>query len=293
MTLGHHVRRRSIAAGSALGLAGSAAAVLGAAGSASAAATLSYDCTVPVLGAQTFTMSMDTAAPSTLPTGGSTTPTWTAVMTIPSGLADTMRTLLSTDLISGEVLSHSTVDGAVSPVTLAIPQTDIGDTGSAQLTGTGTGAAIPAGSPGHVIKLAAGNQDVTMRLVDSSGDPSGSVFVIPCTPAVGQDLTVDSIEVVKAASGTATTAKYNARRDKVAATAIVSPETLVPADGKVTFILKRGKRTVGTTTKPLVNGRARASFRKVRRAGNYTLIANYQGSPLVQASTGKGAFRVR
>lgn len=292
MTLRHRVSLRTIAAGSALGLAAAGTAVLGTAGSASAV-PLDFDCTVPVLGAQTFAVGLDTDAPATAPTGGTLTPTWTADLTIPASMADLMRGVLSIDEIGGQIVSQATVDGVPSPVTLTIPRTDIGDSGAATVTAVGDGAPIPLGDPGDVVALAAGNQAVTMNLYDLDGDPAGTVFEIPCTPAAEQDLTVDSVEVVKAGSRTRADAKFIAKKKKVAATATVRPETPVPADGEVTFTLKRGSRTVDTTTAALVSGVAKASFAKVRKAGKYTLVAKYAGSTLVRSSSGKDGFTVR
>lgn len=293
MTLRHRTTVRTVAAGSALGLTATAAAVLGTAVPASAAATLNLDCTVPIVGAKTFSVQMDTNAPARLTTGSATRPKLTTVMTVPTDLADLMRGVLSTDTISGTITSHMTVNGVETPVTVTIPATAVPESGAIPLQGTGTFSAITAGKPGKAITLGAGDQDVMMTLVDSDGDPAGSPFEIPCTPTDGQDLTVDTVNVVKAGSTTRVGATYQARKDTAVGRATVKTSNRIAATGKVKFILKRGAHKVGAATRTLHGGKAAATFKKIHKHGTYKLTVQYLGSTRVNRSTGSDTFRVR
>lgn len=292
MTLRHSARARlrTVAAGSVLGLAAASASIVGTASPASAEA-LSFDCNVPIVGAQTFTVDISSSAPSQLPTGSTVTPDVTAVLNIPASLADLMRGILGVEEVEGVITSVVSVDGVEQTVPLAIPRTDAGDSGDAVLTATGALAPITGGDPGDVIEVLAGNQDVAMTLYNAGGE--GSPFAVPCTPSAGQDLTVGTISVVKAGSTTKVAASYNAKKDKVTGTATVKARNGIAATGKVKFVLKKGTKTVATATKSLRSGKATASFLRVKKAGAYTLLAQYAGSDRVKGSTGKDGFRVR
>ncbi|MFC7495339.1 MULTISPECIES: DUF6801 domain-containing protein [unclassified Nocardioides] len=303
MTLRHR-HFRTIAAGSVLGLAAGATAVVGTATSASAV-PISFDCTVPVLGANTFPTNVTTNAPSQIGTGQSFTPSTKAVLTIPDGLADTMRSLLGTTEIGGTIQSLSTVNGAPAPVTLTIPRTPVPADGDVPLTGTGTGAPITAGPAGGTIDIAAGAQTVVMSLFNAGG--TESPFEIPCTPASGSNLLVSRTAITatpttpqppappatKAASTTVAKAKYQARTDKVRARAAVSLSPKSAASGTIKFALKRGKKVVKAKAVGLTNSRASYTFKRVRKPGKYTLTATYQGATDAKRSTDKVTFRVR
>ncbi|NYJ00318.1 hypothetical protein HNR19_001016 [Nocardioides thalensis] len=293
MTLRHSARARlrTVAAGTVLGLAAASASIVGTAPSASAA-TLSFDCTLPLLGVQTFSVDISHSAPSQLPTGSTTTPDVTAVLNIPAGIADAMRTFLSVEEVAGTIQSAVSVDGVTQAVPLTIPRTDGGDAGEpAVLTATGALAPITGGDPGDVIEVVAGNQDVAMTLYNAAGE--GTPFAVPCTPTAGQDLAMGTISVVKAGSSTKVAASYSAKRDKVTGTATVKASNGIATTGQVKFILKKGTKTLKTVTRALRNGKATASFLRVKKAGAYTLVAQYAGSDRVKASSGKDGFRVR
>lgn len=292
MISGHRASLRAIATGSVLGLAASTAAVLGTTTSA-AAVPLGFDCEVPVVGQQTFAVDIGSNAPAQLPTGSTASPTVTALLTVPASLADLMRGVLGTDEIAGEILSHTSVGGVEVPTTLTIPRTDVGESGDVVLTATGVMSPITAGSPGGVIELLAGAQEVNMTLFDLEGDPAGSPFAIPCAPSAGQDLTIDTVSVVKAGSRTKVSSAYNAKQDKVAGKATARATNGIPVTGKVKFVLKKGARKVASATKALRGGNAAVVFKGVRKSGRYTLVATYVGSPRVKASSGKSAFKVR
>lgn len=292
MTLRHSARARlrTVAAGTVLGLAAASASIVGTASPASAE-SLSFDCTVPIVGLQTFTVDISHSAPAQLPTGSTVTPDVTAVLNIPASLADLMRGLLGVEQVEGVIQSVVSVDGVTQTVPLTIPLTDAGESGDAVLTATGALAPITGGDPGDVIEVLAGNQDVAMSLINGEGVPSP--FAVPCTPSAGQDLTMGTITVVKAGSGTNVAASYNAKRDKVTGTATVKASNGIATTGQVKFTLRKGTRTLKTVTKALRNGKATASFLRIKKKGAYTVVAQYAGSDRVKASSGKDGFRVR
>jgi hypothetical protein len=290
MSLLHRAQKRSIATGSVLGLAAATAAVIGTATPASAA-PISFDCVTPI-GSQAFPVDVSTNAPSTVPTGSTIKPTVTAVMTIPATFADLIRGVLGLEEGGGQIVSHVLVNGTDVPTTLTIPRSSLGPSGDAVLTATGVMPAITGGTPGDTIDPTAGPQDVAMTLFDL-GAPTGTLFTIPCTPAAGQNTAVDSVSVVKAGSLTKVAASYSAKRDVATGKATVAATNGIATTGKVKFVLKRGAKKVATMTKALKGGKATAQFKRVRKSGKYTLIAQYLGSSRVKGSTGKDTFSVR
>jgi hypothetical protein len=291
MSLRPRTRLRAVAASSVVALTAGSALVLGTAQPASAA-TLNFDCAVPLLGTQTFPVDITSTAPASLPTGSSTSPDVSAVLTIPSGLADTLRTFFGATEFSGVIHSTTLVDGVEDVIDLVVPTTSTGDAGTPiPVSATGTLDPITAGDPGDVITLAAGAQDVVMQLVTAGGT---SPLEIPCTPSSGQETTLNTITVTKDGSSTAAKASYSARMHKVSSSATVtSAHGIVPVSGKVKFILKRGTHKVAAVTKSLTDGKASAAFSSVRRAGSYSVTAKYLGSDLLKASKDKVGFRVR
>ena len=189
MTLRRRITLRSVSATAVLGLAASTAAVLGSAGAASAA-PIDFDCTVPVLGPNTFSVDVTTNVPATAPAGTSVSPTVTSIMTVPDSLADTMRLFFSPDTIGGTVQATNLVDGKPVVTTIVIPATAVPSDGPISLTGTGVMPAFTAGPQGTTHQIRAGAQQVGMVLT-KSGTPSP--FDIPCTPAGGQDTLIGSV----------------------------------------------------------------------------------------------------
>jgi hypothetical protein len=286
-------RLRTIAAGSVLGLTAGSAAVLVAPSPASAV-PVSFDCSVLGGEPQPFTVDLTSNAPDRLTTGSTVAPVVTTALTVPEGVAGLMRLL--GDEASGTITSTVAVDGVEQTFPLTVPRTDIGDSGPAVLTATGTMESITGGNPGDVIEVQVGNQSVSMDLWDlESETPEVPAFstVVPCTPSAGQDLVTDQISVVKAGSKTRATVKYKARKDTVAGAATVKSSNGIAATGKVTFVLKKGKKTVKKVTKAVRGGKAAVTFKRVRKAGRYSLVATYSGSSRVNKSADTARFRVR
>jgi hypothetical protein len=291
MNVRAQTRLRTITTVGAVAIATGATVVLGAATPASAA-TLSFDCNVPIIGAQTFSATITSNAPATLPTGSSSAPSITTVMTVPASLADTMRGLLGVTSLSGVIHSTTLVNGVEKVVDLTIPTTPAGATGTdVPLQATGVLAPITAGTPGSTTTLAAGAQDVVMSLVTGTGT---SPFDVPCTPSTGQSTTLGTITSVKDGSHTSDRTAFSASKHAATSTATVkSAHGIVKATGKVTFVLKRGTRKVATVTKTLTSGKAVALFKGVRTKGKYTVTATYAGSSTLKTSRATSSFTVR
>lgn len=285
MTLRHRFTLRSVSAGAVLGLAASTAVVLGTTGSA-AAAPIDFDCTVPVLGANTFAVDVTTNAPATAPAGTTFSPTVTSVMTVPDALADQMRFFFTPDAIGGTVQATHLVDGVAVKTTITIPKTAVPSDGPIALTGTGVMPAITAGPEGTTHQIVAGAQNVGMTLFNGA---TGTPFDIPCAPAAGQNTVIGKVTASAAPASTTTVkAKYAKKARKATITASVSAAGANPS-GSITFTLKKGAKAK-TRTVPLTGGTATATFKKLTK-GKYTLTASYSGS--VGASSATTKLKVR
>lgn len=287
MTVRHRTTLRSVSAGAVLGLTATTAVVLGTTSSASAA-SIDFDCTVPVLGANTFSVDVTTNAPASAPAGTSFSPTVTSIMTVPDALADTMRLFFNPDAIGGTVQATNLVDGVAVATTITIPRTSVPADGPISLTGTGVMPAITAGPEGTTHQIAAGAQNVGMTLFSGA---TGSPFDIPCTPAAGQNTVIGKVTTTAAPASTTTLkAKYAKKSHKAAVTATVAAAGANPT-GSVTFTLKKGAKKVKTVTKAVAGGTAKAVFKKLTKKGKYTVTASYSGS--VGASSATTKFKVR
>lgn len=293
MTLRHRFTLRSVSAGAVLGLAASTAVVLGTPGTASAA-PIDFACTVPILGPKTFVVDVTTNAPTSVPAGTSIAPMVTTTLTVPADLADTIRgPLVGANEISGTIQATNLVDGTEVPTTITIPSTNIGTSGPAVLTGTGVMDAIAAGAAGTTHQISAGEQSVTMTLYKDGVvvTPPININPIPCAPAPGSNTLVSTF-TSRATSSTAVKAKFAKKARKATATATVSAAGVTPT-GTVTFTLKKGAKQVKTVTATVVGGQAKATFKKLKKKGKYTVTASYGGAPAATASSGTATFKVR
>jgi hypothetical protein len=285
MTLRHRFTLRSVSTGAVLGLAASTAVVLGTAGSASAT-PINFDCTVPVLGANTFAVDVTTNAPATAPAGTSFSPTVTSTMTVPDALADSMRLFFNPDAIGGTVQATNLVDGVAVKTTITIPKTAVPSDGPIALTGTGVMPAVTAGTEGTTHQIVAGAQNVGMTLFSGS---NGTPFDIPCAPAPGQNTVIGKVTASAAPASTTTLkAKYAKKSRKATVTASVSAPGANPS-GTINFTLKKGKK-VKTKTVAISGGTAKATFKKLPK-GKYKVTASYTGS--VGSSSATTKLKVR
>ncbi|MBM7515300.1 DUF6801 domain-containing protein [Nocardioides nitrophenolicus] len=277
---------RSVSAGAVLGLAATTAVVLGTSTPASAAA-IDFDCALPIGGTDTFTADITTNAPATIPAGTSITPMLNVALTVPEGTADLLR-LFQPDQVGGTVQGTTLVDGVARTTTITVPPTAVPASGPIVVSGTGTMAAITAGTEGASHQIAAGNQAVTITIYKTGQAPTP--IDVPCTPAAGSNRVISTIGVTAAPASTTTVkAKYAKKARKAKVSATVSAPGATPA-GTVTFTLKKGKQ-VKTKTVAVTAGRAKAVFKKVTAKGRYTVTASYTGT--VGASTGTTKLKVR
>lgn len=295
MSMGTRARLRALATAGVLALAAGSAAALGTTGAATAATTshtLNFDCAVPVLGPQTFSATISSNAPTTLPTGSTVRPKVTTILTVPAALADTLRSFFTADHVSGLINSTTVVNGVDHVVPLTVPSTSTGSTGDAiPLTATGLLDPIKAGKPGTVTTLAAGPQEAVLTLLSGSTPTS---LDVPCTPTPGQSLTLGTITSVKDGSKTKVAASYAKSTHQVHASVTVSSaHGIVKPTGKVKIVLKRGSTVVASSTQTLSSAKASATFKNVRKAGSYTVTASYGGSSTLKSSSGSASFRVR
>lgn len=290
MTMLPRARLRALAAGSVFALAAGTASVLGTAQPASAAGTtMDFDCAVPVVGTQTFPVTIESTPAEALP-GSSTAPHVTVEVRIFQTLADMLRSVFQATSIEGVIDSTMLVDTVPQQAELTIPPTGPGDPGTEMaIAAAGDLAPVDVGSAGTVTDLAAGVQDVVLMLTTPQGT---SPLPITCTPADGVDTTYGHITSTKASSTTDAAVTYSASKDKAKASATVTGSQGVAPTGKVKFVLKRGTQKVDSVTKALTDGKASATFTGVRKTGKYSVVATYQGSGQLGGSSDTAKFRV-
>jgi hypothetical protein len=209
MTTSSRLVRRALLATGALvasGLTGVVA--LAPAGAVSVA--LTYHCTTsPNVGEHDFTAVVDTNAPATLGAGMTVPITVTSDVTIPDEFAETLRTTFHVATVEGTSQSTGTVNGAGRVSTLAIPKTAVPAAGTTMhVIGTGAGGTITGGAVGSSILLGAGNFTATLTPRDTAGNvavPGPITFACALTPPTGQNLLVDTVNVVRTTTTTALT----------------------------------------------------------------------------------------
>ena len=110
----------------------------------------------------------------------------------------------------------------------------------------------------------------------------------PCDPAVVTPPVVTP-PVVKVASKTKVSVKY---ANKVATIKVKITGGKAPATGKVSILVKKGKKTVKKISATVKNGVATAKVKKLKK-GKHTVTAKYAGDSALLASQGKVSFTVK
>jgi hypothetical protein len=167
---------------------------------------LTYSCTNS-LNATTynFTAVIDTNAPATLGSGMTTPITVTSDVTIPENLLTTLRAVPGLATVEGTSASIGTIDGVDRLSTLAIPKTAVPADGTVMhLIGTGAGGSITGGAVGSSILLGAGNFTAKLTGRDSANNVvlPETTFTCSLTPSTGQNLLVDTVNVVQTTTTT-------------------------------------------------------------------------------------------
>jgi len=179
-------------------------------GSAQAASVpLTYHCTTsPNVGEYDFSAVVDTNAPATLGAGMTTPITVTSDVTIPEALVTTLHGQ-GVATVEGTSQATGTVDGAGRVSTLAIPKTTVPASGAMHVVGTGAGGSSTGGAVGSTILLGAGNFTATLTPKDTAGNAVATVptttFTCALTPPTGQNLLVDTVNVVQTTTTTTLT----------------------------------------------------------------------------------------
>jgi hypothetical protein len=268
-------------------------------------ASVAYSCATP-LGPATPSADYAVDAPPASMVAGQTVklPT-SATFTLDAG-----TTLLA------EGLGWTKFDGTIKTpaglpkvgLAITIPETTLGNGPGGSTVANATGKTLLRPTSAGTLKLVLGDiGKVTLNGSDANG-PVGSVSfpnsdgsfgrckntagTTPLQNSSAQDATV---AVTKDKSKTATTAKYNAKRNVAKGTAKVRGATFgLIGTGKVKFILKRGTHKIKAITDTLnKKGVASVKFKHVSKKGKYSIIAKYSGDKGLKRSSGKDTFRVR
>jgi hypothetical protein len=294
MYMRFHRTMRRTAAGAALALVATGTALVAAPADA-ASATLAYSCAEDSLlldGPYEFAAVIDTNAPATLGSGLSANITTTATVTVPVDLADDLRTAGVTT-VDGTANATGTVDGVARQTTLTIPKTPVAPTAGTTTTvvGTGPSGSITGGAAGTTILLGAGNFTATITGYNSAGVALVPAFTFTCTLVGVQNLLVDTVNVVPAATTVTLTVleppvEYG---EQPTVTAVVdsSVSNAKPA-GTVEFTF--GGTVIKVEAK---GGKATATFPAALELGLQQVTAVFTPKdPNLASSTATKAFRV-
>lgn len=286
-----------------LGAAGAAALAIGAGVGAmpaeAAPVTISYDCAA---GYAPLGVVMDLGTlPTTMVAGQTVTQTiHDGVLHLPNQTVQALVGLLGYDNLAADVVSTSG-----TPYTLTVPATDLPSASEAadpDLT-----VDIPATGAFTLTATTAGHLDVVAGAIaptlhGSTAGVAADPFPISCDAPTDGSQDLGSITVVKDASTTSTSAAYKAKNRTATLTAKVKGAKYgMAGTGKVTFTVKKGKKTVKTLRGVLKNGVARASFKAPKNPTKkkavvpvkYTVKAAFAGDSALKSSAGGSTFTVK
>jgi hypothetical protein len=224
----------------------------------------------------------------------------TMTMTLPPGATHLLLTTLGWDSFKGTV--HQKAPDKNLGLDLKVPMTDVGTPAGTDGTDTpaeATGNAIVGYPKAGTFTLKAGNFTATLQGF-KNGNKKGKPVDVSCVaPGDATQVLKDgsdqstTITVVKDASKTSTTAKYNAKTDKATGIAKVKGKQFgLPGTGKVTFVLKKGTKTIASKKGALKKGVAKANFKNVKAKGKYSITAKFKGDGGLKGSSGKDTFRI-
>ncbi|QIX27386.1 hypothetical protein ncot_12825 [Nocardioides sp. JQ2195] len=273
---------RKVAAVGALALASAGLSIATTSPAQAESASLSYTCTVPILGDKTFTVVADTDAPAKTVVGQSFTPAVASTVTIPEDVAGLISGVLGATTVEGTAVVTTLVGDRTEAVDLAVPLTEI-PAGPLAVVATGVGAPVTATKAGQLVLA---SSDFTSHLVFKKADGSEALTAdVPCTLDEGQDATVDTIAVAKAGTRTSASVKYVKSKKQFKLTAKVKAP--VKATGTVKLaVTKNGKKFKTVKAKVNKRGVAKATVKRVKK-GKYVIKATYSGNKNLKASTDK------
>lgn len=305
--------RKMLAAGVTAGFAAGTALLVVPAGAASG--SLNYDCNTPTSKVK-FTVGVDTDAPDTIAVGQSFTPKIIATVNADSATTQLLRDLGAATIEGATKDGVSThlnyvVSGAPAQAKADVPLTKVPASGPLVVKATATGASITPTATGP-LTLSAHDFTAVLAGKNAAGDPTLlSPYVIGCTIVPGQNVVVDTVNVVPAGTVTPTPtptptpvpkvdtktkvkAKYIKRKRAIKAAVKVVATDGKPGTGKVKLTLSRGKKKIKSLKVKLSSaGTARAVFKRISKRGKYKLTAVYRGSATQNGSKGRTVIRVR
>ena len=184
-------------------------------------------------------------------------------------------------------------------VAMTVPMTAV-SAPNTETTAQATGNAVLRYSKAGSFAIEAGDFTATLQGY-SGGNKKGSPVPVGCVaPTDGTGVLKDGLAqpvtmtVVKDASKTVAKAKYAAAKHQATGTAIVKGKNYgLIGSGKVTFILKKGTKTIATHTGKLnKKGVATTLFKSVSKKGKWSITAKFPGNGGLKPSSGKAPFTV-
>lgn len=254
---------------------------------------LNYDCEVPILGAQTFTVQLDSDAPETIQVGETVSTVTTATVNVPDNVRGAVHGLLGGRTVSGTAEATGFVNEVEETIAMTVPETEVPDAGELAIVASGDSGELVGENVGDTITLSAG--DFTSSLVFLKEDGTEALAAdIPCTLQEGQNATVDTVEVVEEgpsepaeSTTTVTVAPKQGPWGKVRKVTVKVDAGETPAAGTATVKAGAVTRNVAIT-----DGMGTANLPANLKVGNHTVTASYAGSETVAASSGSANVRI-
>ena len=210
---------------------------------------------------------------------------------------------------TGADTTIDTIKGVVPTTTAlsALPTSeDYGQKTTATATVTSSNP-LPVGGPAGNVVFKVGSRSVTVPLqADGTATAilpkvaAGKTYDVKASYQSAADSFYQStssdaqdLKVVQDGTRTSVAAPTIKRRHAEVATIKVRSTHGATVVGKVRATLKKGTRTLKARTVSLRSGAVKVNFGKLRKKGNYTVVAKYLGNQNFKAATGKDAFKVR
>ncbi|MGA8245297.1 MAG: Ig-like domain repeat protein [Nocardioides sp.] len=301
MSIRSHTNLKLVGAASAAALALGSAAAAPALAAGGSTASVSYTCMTPLGNPTPSAVYNVKAAPSKMAVGqplGNT-----AMFTL-----DPTTTILATSTLgwakfNGTITSKPT--GSLAGLDLKIAKTTLGNGAGGSTNAHAKGSTLAGTKVGSFTFALGDLDDVVLNGFDSSGQAVGSIEFptkasnfSKCTNDDGTTQLMSggnpvTVKVVKDTTKTSESAKYSAKKKTATGTAKVKSHFGSKVTGKVKFTLKKGSKKIKTITgKVNKKGVAKASFKKLKAKGKYSITAKYTGSKTLKGSGDKATFKV-
>lgn len=287
-----------------IGAAGAAALALSVAGPALAAgeetASVAYTCTTALGDAHPSAVYHVNAPAAKMAAGQPVTTT--ATFSLDAATTGLAAAGLGWTSFNGTIASKPTA--TLAGLKLKIAKTTLGNGAGGSTDSAATGSTL-SGTKVGAFTYKLGNLGlVTLNGFDATGKKLGTVTFPGSFGQCINDAGTTTLQnatpapatttIVKDTTKTTEKVKYAAKKKTATGTAHVKSRFGIAPTGKVTFVLKKGAKTV-KSAKGAINkkGVATASFKKVSAKGKYSIVAKYAGSANLKGSTGKASFTVK